>query len=127
MWHAIETIETIDTGGWCAEVQVPAESAWFSGHFPGDPILPGIAQLGMACEVLRRGAGEGFRLAGFSRIKFKKIIRPGDCLKISVMPKKDFPDAYTFRIVVGADIACSGAMALARQDVAGCPGNANAS
>jgi 3-hydroxyacyl-[acyl-carrier-protein] dehydratase len=112
MWHAIDTVETLATGGWYTEVQVPAESSWFSGHFPGDPILPGIAQLGMACEAALKALGEGFRVAGFSRIKFKKIIRPGDSLKITVLPKKDTSGLYAFHIATGDDIACSGIMAL---------------
>lgn len=116
MWHALGTIEMLPTGEWYTEVQVPAESSWFSGHFPGDPILPGIAQLGMVHEAACKALGGGFRVAGFSRIKFKKIIRPGDCLKMTVLPKKDLPGLYAFRIVTGDDIACSGAMALERRN-----------
>jgi 3-hydroxymyristoyl/3-hydroxydecanoyl-(acyl carrier protein) dehydratase len=94
---------------------VPVESSWFSGHFPGDPILPGIAQLGMAFEAVSRVLGEGFKVAGFSRIKFKKMIRPGDCLKITIQPKKDLPGQYAFRITDGDDIACSGSMTLEKR------------
>jgi 3-hydroxymyristoyl/3-hydroxydecanoyl-(acyl carrier protein) dehydratase len=112
MWHSLNTVETLDSGEWCTEVQVPAESSWFLGHFPGDPILPGIAQLGMAFEAASRALGEGFRIAGFNRIKFKKIIRPGDCPNIIIQPKKGLPGQYAFRITVGGDVACSGTMTL---------------
>ncbi|MEJ2474502.1 MAG: hypothetical protein P8Y74_11525, partial [Desulfobacterales bacterium] len=53
-----------------------------------------------------------FSLAGFSRVKFKKIIRPQDCLKITVTPKADKEGAFTFRILVDRDIACSGNMTI---------------
>jgi 3-hydroxymyristoyl/3-hydroxydecanoyl-(acyl carrier protein) dehydratase len=123
MWHSIDTVETLQTGEWCTEVQLPPESSWFPGHFPGDPILPGIAQLGMAYEAVCRALGERFRVAGFSRVKFKKIIRPGDCLKINVLQRKDLPGQYAFRIVAGDDVACSGTMALEkRNDPAGLGG-----
>lgn len=112
MWHTLNTIETLDSGEWRTETQVPVESSWFCGHFPGDPILPGIAQLGMAFEAATRALGEAIRVTGFSRIKFKKIIRPGDCLDIVILPKKDLPGLYAFRIAVGGDIACSGTMTL---------------
>jgi 3-hydroxymyristoyl/3-hydroxydecanoyl-(acyl carrier protein) dehydratase len=115
MWHTLDTVRKLDTGEWCTDVQVPAESSWFSGHFPGDPILPAIAQLGMTFEAACQAMGEGFRVAGFSRIKFKKIVRPGDCLKISVLPKRDLPGQYAFRISVGDDIACTGTIALERR------------
>jgi 3-hydroxymyristoyl/3-hydroxydecanoyl-(acyl carrier protein) dehydratase len=115
MWHTIDRVETLATGEWCAEVQVPSESSWFSGHFPGDPILPGIAQLGLACDTALKALGEHFRVRGFSRIKFRKIIRPGDRLKICVRPKTELSDLYAFRIMVGDDLACSGAMMLEKR------------
>ncbi len=116
MWHALDTVETLATGEWYTEVQVPAESSWFAGHFPGDPILPAIAQLGMVYEAACKALGQRFRVAGFSRIKFKKIIRPGDCLKITVLPKKDLPGLYAFRLMAGDDVACSGTMALEKRN-----------
>jgi 3-hydroxyacyl-[acyl-carrier-protein] dehydratase len=116
MWHATNAVETLQTGEWYTEVRLPPESSWFPGHFPGDPILPGIAQLGMAYEAVCRALGERFRVSGFSRIKFKKIVRPGDCLKITVLPKKDLPGQYAFRIAAGDDIACSGTMTLEKRN-----------
>ena len=116
MWHDLNTVETLETGEWYTEVQLPPESSWFPGHFPGDPILPGIAQLGMVYEAACQALNERFRVVGFSRIKFKKMIRPGDCLKITVLPKKNLPGLYAFRIVVGDDIACSGTMALEKRN-----------
>jgi len=112
MWHDLKTVETLDTGDWYTEVPLPLESSWFPGHFPGDPILPGIAQLAMVYEAACRGLGERFRVVGFSRVKFKKIIRPGDCLKITVLSKKNLPGLYAFRIVDGDDLACTGTLAL---------------
>jgi 3-hydroxymyristoyl/3-hydroxydecanoyl-(acyl carrier protein) dehydratase len=122
MWHTIERVEMSDTGEWRTEVHLPEDSSWFMGHFPGDPILPGIAQIGMASETVLRALGEGFRIAGFSRIKFKKIIRPGEHLKICVSPKTNPAGLYPFRILVGDEIACSGAMALERRCAPETPG-----
>jgi 3-hydroxyacyl-[acyl-carrier-protein] dehydratase len=116
MWHTLNTVETLDSGEWRAETQVPAESSWFSGHFPGDPILPGIAQLGMAFEAACRALGGRYRVTGFSRIKFKKMIRPGDILNIFIKPKRDLPGQYAFRITAGDDIACSGTMTLEKSN-----------
>lgn len=111
-WHAIGPLETLAPGEWRAAVQVPAESDWFAGHFPGDPILPGIAQLGMVREIAGRALGDHARLSGFSRIKFKKIIRPGDGLTITLTCRTDLPGMVAFRIESGADIACSGTLTL---------------
>jgi 3-hydroxyacyl-[acyl-carrier-protein] dehydratase len=116
MWHELGGIETSKTGEWFTEVQVPPESLWFSGHFPGYPVLPAIAQLGMVLEAVCKASGVRFRIAGISRVKFRKMIRPGECLKITILPRKDQEGVYTFRILTGDDIACSGAMALEKRN-----------
>ncbi len=109
-------LKRIETGEWYTEVHLPPESSWFPGHFPGDPILPGIAQLGMVYEAACKALDERFRVVGFSRIKFKKMIRPGDCLKITVLPQKNRPGLYAFRITAGDDIACTGTMTLEKRN-----------
>jgi 3-hydroxyacyl-[acyl-carrier-protein] dehydratase len=107
-WHAVGPVEMPAAGEWRAVVRVPAGSAWFAGHFPGDPILPGIAQLGMVGEVARRAIGEQMRLSGFSRIKFKKIVRPGDELTVTLTRRPELPGVLAFRIESGGEVACSG-------------------
>lgn len=116
MWHEIDGIETSDSGEIATRVSVPPESSWFSGHFPDDPILPGIAQLGFVYETVRRIAGPEYCLAGVSRVKFKKMVRPHDDLKISIAPKKDQVKAYAFRIIMGNDLVCSGNLKLEKRD-----------
>jgi len=116
MWHVLGKVETSATGEFTCDVQVPAESLWFAGHFPGDPILPGIAQLGIIYDALCRSRGDRPGIAGFSRVKFKKIIRPRDCLKITIIPKHEAEGSYAFRIVTGEEVACSGNLALRKPD-----------
>lgn len=112
MWHEIEKITQRATGDMSARCRLSAKSKWFLGHFPGKPILPGIAQLAMVKEIIDRGRhplendndNNGIH---FSRIKFKKMITPGERLIITVSPKKT-AGAYTFRISVGDVVASSG-------------------
>lgn len=112
MWHGLNHIDISDAGEMATEVCVPPESQWFAGHFPDDPVLPGVAQLGMVYDAVCKARRRFLKLAGFSRVKFKKIIRPRDRLKIHVMPKRDKEGVFSFRILVGGDIACSGTMTL---------------
>ena len=39
-----------------AAVTVPCDSIWFAGHFPGEPILPGIAIVHAVSEVIEQEA-----------------------------------------------------------------------
>ena len=83
--------------------------------------MPGIAQLAMVREIIDRGTNrtaDGNRAApaqfnriNFSRIKFKKMITPGEHLKILASPQKNH-GAYTFRITVDDAVVCSGNLTL---------------
>ncbi len=84
-------------------------SPWFSGHFPNNPILPGIAQLKMVVDLLRKsGAGDGC-MAGLSRVKFRKIVRPEEQLDIQVRCDTT-KNHFIFKITSGNEDVCSGKM-----------------
>ncbi len=90
-------------------VAIP-DSPWFSGHFPDDPILPGIAQIAMAFEAVKHLAGEDIKITGIKKARFKQIIRPNDKLTISVAPTKG--DNYAFRILLKGELACNGILSV---------------
>lgn len=93
------------------QITVNSDSPWFSGHFPDNPILPGIAQLKMVADVIAFSRKENLCIKQLSRVKFKKIVRPGDKLEIhtAVGPATD---TFTFRITSEAQDVCSGTMTL---------------
>lgn len=71
--------------------QVTMNEPFFNGHFPGNPIMPGVlqiealAQVG-AVAVLVQPAYRG-KLALFARIenvRFRKPVTPGDTLRLEV-------------------------------------------
>jgi len=95
-----------------AQVTTDKQSPWFAGHFPNDPILPGIAQIHMVTETIAKVLQKDLSLRSLTRIKFKKIIRPGDVLDIhATAGKKD--NQYSFRITSKEENVCSGRLVLA--------------
>ena len=60
---------------------------WFlQGHFPGQPMVPGVIQCEMAaqtCCVLLQDALLGHMplFAGLDHVKFKSMVKPGDTIK----------------------------------------------
>ncbi len=112
MWYKLLTISRDDAGVICAKVSTDAGSPWFSGHFPGDPILPGIAQLYMVTECIEQGLQQKLILRNLARVKFKQLIRPGDILDIqAVVAKKE--NSYAFQIHNNKKEVCSGRLVLA--------------
>lgn len=92
-----------------ASVGVDANNPWFSGHFPDNPVLPGIAQLKYVFELLSSHWGEDMQLAGLKRVKFRKLIVPGDRLDIQVTPTGT-ENQYIFEITSESEDVCSGRM-----------------
>lgn len=114
MWYSLLDLTKTDAGGVDARVSVPGDSPWFSGHFPDNPILPGIAQLHLTAEVIARSTGEHVSIQRVSRVKFKRIVRPDEPLDIRATAS-DTDRSYTFRITHQAEEVCSGSMLLAAQ------------
>lgn len=86
-------------------------SPWFNGHFPGDPIFPGIAQLQMVCDLIADALQVPLQLVRLSRVKFKKIVRPGEVLDIKVTPGNK-ENLYSFTLLSEGRDVCSGMMTL---------------
>ena len=84
------------------EEYIPGESAtayknvninewYFQGHFPGEPIMPGVlitealAQTGaVAILSLPENKGKNALFGGIDKMRFKKVVVPGDVLKLEV-------------------------------------------
>lgn len=108
MWHSLNSCRKSSSGEVSASVAMAADSQWFSGHFPGEPVLPGIAQLGIVLDALTQTSRGKLRIAGFSRVRFKQLIRPDDPLEVVISPLETEPGAYSFRLTTGKHLACSG-------------------
>ncbi len=76
------------------ELRIQPELAYFDGHFPGQPILPGVAQLAWAEHYGKLFFAIGQPFLTMEVVKFKKIIRPGTLVTMSLELKKDTGKLY---------------------------------
>ena len=85
-------------------VGVPAALRYFDGHFPGDPIVPGVAQLGPLAERQTRRAWPDLgALLSVKRLKFMQALRPDDTLALTL---KRAGDKVTFVLHKG-ELECT--------------------
>lgn len=114
MWYSLRELRQLDNKGIQARVVADASSPWFAGHFPDKPILPGIAQLKMVADVISQATQSPMGIWQLTRIKFKKIIVPGEELEMHITPAAA-ANQYTFHITSQGQDTCSGAMVLAEK------------
>jgi 3-hydroxyacyl-[acyl-carrier-protein] dehydratase len=104
--------DRLSPDGMTIEVQVPAASPWFSGHFPGNPILPGVALLSIVAGAIVRHEGrqgKKIRLSSLKRVRFKMPVRPDERLLVDIRHETGKGgDAYLFQAMIGEDLACAG-------------------
>lgn len=100
------------------EVEVPGEKGvgvknvtmneeFFQGHFPGNPVMPGVLQV----EAMAQSAGAlvisayenyaernvGVFFMSIDKVKFRKPVKPGDQLRMHVEKVSVRRNIYTFR------------------------------
>jgi len=97
-----------------AEIVVPTDSPWFSGHFPGNPILPGIAQLEMVATAIARNLGKNLYVTRLGRVKFKSLVHPDERLRIEARAGAE-AGAFAFSIHASDREVCSGTMILSEK------------
>jgi 3-hydroxymyristoyl/3-hydroxydecanoyl-(acyl carrier protein) dehydratase len=72
-------------GGAAIPLAIPSSGPLFEGHFPGRPILPGIALLDLALRSLPAAPG-GTGLLGIDRLRLRRLVLPGDRLALEAAP-----------------------------------------
>jgi 3-hydroxyacyl-[acyl-carrier-protein] dehydratase len=75
--------------------QVTANEPHFTGHFPGRPIMPGVLMVealaqtaGVALLALEEHRGKLGLFAGIDDCRFKRMVLPGDTLRLEVNVEK---------------------------------------
>ena len=109
-WYSILGLQASDDDQMILDAEVLPDSPWFGGHFPENPILPGIAQLEMAIDAIRLVGKRNLSVTGFRKVRFKRVIRPGEKLKVIATPRKPQEGSYAFRILVEDELACNGVL-----------------
>ena len=69
------------------DLEVP--DVWFEGHFPGNPILPGVAQLALVLDALSQESDAELALTGIPFVRLRQLVRPGDRLRLTAEPRSN--------------------------------------
>jgi 3-hydroxyacyl-[acyl-carrier-protein] dehydratase len=83
--------ELVDGSRIVARYRVTGDEPFLAGHFPGNPVFPGVLQLealaqagGIALLSDARYAGKLPLFGGVEDVRFRRIVKPGDEIVLAV-------------------------------------------
>ncbi|KAA9001938.1 hydroxymyristoyl-ACP dehydratase [Affinibrenneria salicis] len=98
-------------------LSVPPDLFWFRGHFPAQPLLPGVAQLDWVMHYGCLLLAAGWRFSRVDNIKFQQPIAPGRTLSLALEWRSDRQQlAFAYSLADGETekTASSGKISLCR-------------
>lgn len=94
-----------------------AEEPFFAGHFPGDPLVPGVILTEALAQTAGLAAGQPgrqFRLSAIKGMKFLRAVRPGETITLRARKTAVVGGLWQFEVVatVGESVAAKGVVVL---------------
>ena len=109
---------------------VSVNEPYFTGHFPGTPIMPGvliIESMAQACCILAVKTAEDkgdmpkgvYLFAAVDKVRFKRPVVPGDQLQLEATFVKNRSDIWKLACVatVDGELVCKAEITSARRDI----------
>jgi 3-hydroxyacyl-[acyl-carrier-protein] dehydratase len=113
----LDEIVEMDSGSIVCQITFQGDEFFFQGHYPDEPIVPGVilCEAGMqagavllASMLAEDPAGDSAKgvpvATRMNDVKFKKVTRPGDVVRVEVTLKERLAQAFFLQ----ATIRCEG-------------------
>jgi 3-hydroxymyristoyl/3-hydroxydecanoyl-(acyl carrier protein) dehydratase len=90
-------------------LSVPTDHPAYVGHFPGQPVLPGVVLLDQALHALAAGQGLDAAVGQLKSAKFPSPVQPGEALSLNYAATE--AGIFRFEVLAGDRVAASGVFA----------------
>ncbi|MGH2664199.1 3-hydroxyacyl-ACP dehydratase [Flavobacterium sp.] len=75
-FYTVEGVENVSEGKYKAVVVLNNKHAVFQGHFPGNPVMPGVCMMQIIKELSQEIIGSSLFMKSASNVKFMALINP---------------------------------------------------
>jgi 3-hydroxymyristoyl/3-hydroxydecanoyl-(acyl carrier protein) dehydratase len=104
-------VRLLDDGGIELLLHIGEDLAQLEGHFPGLPIVPGVAQIDWAVDLAALHLGLAIEAAQWFQIKFRRVMLPGNEVTLT-LGLNSTRTRLVFEYRAGAEILSSGSVRL---------------
>ena len=113
----VDRSEMVEENHVVSEYTVTGQEAFVQGHFPGNPIVPGV----ILCEIMAQSSillmkdeleGKLALYAGLDDVRFKRVVKPGDTVVVnaSLKVKRSTVIIVDAVATVEGQLACKGCL-----------------
>lgn len=75
-FYILKSSEKTENGNFIANISLNKDHNIFKGHFPGNPVTPGVCMMQIVKELTEEFTGKKLFLKSASNVKFMAIINP---------------------------------------------------
>tara|TARA_B100001250_G_scaffold373711_1_gene360011 strand:+ start:644 stop:1108 length:465 start_codon:yes stop_codon:yes gene_type:complete len=108
----IDRIDEVKPGEYVNAIKnVTINEPYFQGHFPGQPVMPGVLSLESIAQTtaflmlheLDDPLKKNMFISGVDDVRFRRLITPGDTLNINIRLKSKKLTLYKFEGIIKID------------------------
>ena len=92
-FYEVQVIDKVSDTKYLATITLNAKHEVFKGHFPGNPVTPGVCMMQIIKELTQEITGFSLQLKSSNNVKFMALINPEETpelkLELEIAPNED--------------------------------------